>query len=114
MAKRDHLGTQREIRNFMLYWQPDSVGAASHGDPIAVIGGKQFSRVAPDDVLWIVTVRDGSLRLANRFVVGRRFDSRREAERHFGRHNLWDATYHLEAAKGTATRIRDVDITPLV
>jgi hypothetical protein len=114
MAKRDHLYTKRETRNFMVYWQPDSVEAASHGNPVTVIGGEQFSRTAPDDVLWIVTVRDGGLRLANRFVVGRRFDSQRDAERHFGRHNLWKATYHLEAAKGTATRICDIDITSLV
>jgi hypothetical protein len=57
------------MRHFLQYWKSNEADVVV-GKPIGHAGSTQFTRVRPDDVVWIVTIRKGRLKLlgANRGV----------------------------------------------
>jgi hypothetical protein len=103
-------------RDFIAYWEPKTVDAAvalkgaGHNKHAA---SNQFRRmkVTPNDTVWIVTVRDGRLRLVSRIVVGH-VTTQRGAAKLLGvpPSQLWEATGHIIAADGTDTAIEETDI----
>lgn len=73
--------------------------AGNHLDPKTVRSG---------DVVYVVTVRDGTIRLIGRMVVDR-IVGQREAERLL-KDRLYTARHHVIAAKGQSSQIRDREI----
>ena len=67
------------MRHFLAYWKPNQIPLMV-GKPLDHAGSAQFRRVSPGDVVWIVTVHDGRLKLLGRIwvtdVVSRRMQSR--------------------------------------
>jgi hypothetical protein len=68
----------------------------------------QYDRVQPDDIVWIVTIRDSRLFLIARIVVGEVIRYK-EAKRRLG--GVWEAKYHLIARPGTEEFLSRIDIT---
>lgn len=102
-------------RDYLAYWKPSTVDVQLEtGGLQAHAASNQFGRVQAGDTVWLVTVRDGRLRLITRIVVGHRI-GQAEATRLLGCEpdELWEAEYHILAAKGTEREITDVDIQHL-
>src|SRR5262245_1437329 len=101
--------SRRHVRRHHLqYWRPGTVDINFEGEHKAT-AGETLKGVAPDDVVWTVTVRDGRLRLVGRLVAGRCGVSRHEAARWLGRRpaKLWDSNYWVLAKPGTEQSLRE-------
>jgi len=77
------------------------------GKPIDHAGSTQFTRVRPDDVVWIVTLRKGRLKLLGRMVVSE-IISRAEAQKRFT--DVYGARFHIVAKNGTVKILTEHDI----
>jgi hypothetical protein len=75
--------------------------------PIDHAGSTQFTRVRPDDVVWIVTIRKGRLKLLGRIEVSE-IISRSEAKKRFT--DVYDAPFHIVAKSGTVKVLAEHDI----
>jgi hypothetical protein len=104
-------------RDFLAYWRPDTVESVierSGRRALDHAASDQFGRVAKGNTVWLVTIREGQLRLVTRIIVehvtgqagAARFLGCRPAE-------LWKAEYHIVAARGTKLPIMDTDISHL-
>jgi hypothetical protein len=99
-------------RDFLAYWKPSAVDAQlAKGGELGHAAGNQYRRTRAGDTVWLVTVRDGRLRLVTRIMVGHVTDQA-EAARLLGCKpaGLWTADWHIVAVKGTELRVLDVDI----
>lgn len=122
---------QRETRHYVQGW--DRRTAAAHleyGFELAHTAGAQFSKpfepIRRGDIIWVVYVQRGVLRLVGRLVVASRRDyarnlrsrrrldevifTQREAEDALGESDLWQAPQHLLAQPGTAAPARDIPV----
>lgn len=77
------------------------------GKPIDHAGSSQFDRVTPGDVVWIVTLRQGRLKLLGRIIVSA-IITRDEAEKRFA--DVYHAPLHIVAKGGTAKVLEEHDI----
>jgi hypothetical protein len=104
------------IRDFLAYWKPSTVDTQVEkgGGPLEHAASNQFGRVSKCDTVWLVTVRDGRLRLVTRIVVAH-VTGQAGAARLLGcdAADLWEAEYHIVAAEGTEVEILDTDIQHL-
>ncbi len=91
----EFLGAKPPARHFLYYWKPGTI-AAKPASAFAHIAGNQLRRVAPGDVVWVVTVNQGRLGLFLRFQVGA-VVGMEEAQRRLETTGLWDAKVHLLA-----------------
>lgn len=101
--------------SFLAYWKPSTVDAEiEDGEPVSHAASNQFGRVEAGDVVWLVTVREGRLRLVTAIDVGHVTDQAGAAAL-VGKQpsDLWDADTHIVAADGTAREIVDRDIQHL-
>jgi hypothetical protein len=118
LAKRKSLVPGTPItRNFLAYWRPDTVDSVIERNGRRALdhaASDQFGRVAKGDTVWLVTIREGQLRLVTRIVV-ERVTGQAGAARLLGCRpaELWKAEYHIVAARGTKLRIMDTDISSL-
>jgi hypothetical protein len=102
-------------RDFLAYWKPSAVDRQKEKrGRLAHAAGNQYRRTRPGDTVWLVTVREGQLRLVTRIVVGHVTDQA-GAARLLGCKpaELWDADWHIVATKGTELGIVDADIQHL-
>src|SRR5262249_50182049 len=107
----DQVGGGASMREFLLYWRPDTVRAQiDSGGPLDHVASEQLRRVSSGDHLWIVTFDDGRLYLVGNHTVGA-LVTQKEAERRLKTHDLWAATHHSIAVPGTAEAMRLVDIS---
>jgi hypothetical protein len=103
-------------RDFLAYWKPSAVDAQLLvGGELDHAAGSQYRRTRPGDTVWLVTVRDGRLRLVTRILVEHVTDQA-GAGRLLGvdPERLWAADWHIIAVKGSEWPILDVDIHDLV
>jgi hypothetical protein len=70
----------------------------------------QFRAKGAGDIVYVVNVTNGQLRLVGRMVVDR-VVSKAEADRHF-KSDCWPATDHCIARSGTAGNVRFNRFTP--
>lgn len=56
------------MHHFLQYWKPDQIPLMV-GKPLDHAGSAQFKRVSPGDVVWVVTVHNGQLKLLGRIRV---------------------------------------------
>ena len=101
-------------REFLAYWEPETVDEAQKGDGHDNhAASNQFRRmkVSKGDTVWFVTVRNGKLCLVTRIVVGH-VTSQRGAARLLGCRpsKLYDAKDHIIAASGTEPALNEQDI----
>jgi hypothetical protein len=97
------------VAHFIKYWKWPTV-QPRYDEPLPTLrhmGSRQFSRVAPGDVIWMITVQPGTDIL---FVVGKLtigwLGDRETAMRILGVTRLWDAPFHViaqEIVAGTGT-----------
>jgi hypothetical protein len=98
-------------RDFLMYWKLSALDRqAKIGGVQDHAAGKQYRRTEPGDRVWLITVREDRLRLATRIVVGKAGAARLLGCKPA---NLWNADWHIVAAKGTEMGIVDVDIQRL-
>ena len=104
-------GAKDYPRHFLAYWTPHTVDRLGRGYILAHSASNQFRHVRPGDTVWLVTVRDGTLRFVTRIVV-KRVTSQAGAADELGccPDDLWDATHHIIAKAGTELPICDRDI----
>ena len=98
---------------YLHYWKPSTADRNLElGKPFDHDASDQLtkSRIHPGDIVWVATVRQGSLRLLGRIVVDVVIDDQREAERRHAGENLWEAKFHVFAIPGTECILRDVCI----
>jgi hypothetical protein len=103
-------------RAFLAYWKPSTVDTqVQTGGPQNHAASNQFGRVAKGDTVWLVTVRDGRLRLVTRIVVEHVTGQAGAALllRCQPADLVWEAEYHIVAAEGTELEILDTDIQHL-
>jgi hypothetical protein len=102
-------------RDFLAYWKPSTVDLQLEaGGPQDHAASNQFDRVEKGDTVWLVTVRHGRLRLVTRIVVGHVTDQAGAARLlRCEPADLWEADYHVVAAKGTELEIVDADVQGL-
>jgi hypothetical protein len=101
--------------DFVAYWKPSTVDAqVEEGGPQRHAASNQFGRVSKGDTVWLVTVRDGRLRLVTRIVV-EHLTGQAGAAALLGCQSadVWEAEYHIVAASGTELGILDADIAHL-
>jgi len=96
------------MADYLTYWRFGTVANHPEG-PIDHAASEQFGDVRRGDVLWIVTFDKGTLYLVGRLEVGETGDQE-DALKRFGR-DVWEATYHLFAAPGTAAPKVLLDLT---
>lgn len=101
--------------DFLAYWKPCTVDMQLEcGGPQTHAASEQFDRVRSGDTVWLVTVREGRLRLVTHITVGHVTDQS-GAARLLGvsPEDLWKAEYHIVAREGTAREITERDIQHL-
>ena len=111
-SHRPAAGEETSPRHFLAYWTPRTVDRQlEDNDNLRHSASNQFRHVRPGDTVWIVTVRQGTLRFVTRIVV-ERITSQAGAAEELGcwRDDLWDATHHIIAEVGTELPIYDCDI----
>lgn len=97
-------------KHFLAYWKPDTADAnLARRRLLNHSAGEQFGRVSRGDTVWIVTVRKGRLVLLGRIVVDRVTDQA-TAERILDDRDLWEATHHLIAQRGTEVELTETPI----
>ncbi len=94
------------MRHFLKYWKSREADMVV-GKPIDHAGSAQFTRVKPDDLVWIVTLRDGRLKLLGRIVVSEVI-SQSQAQKRFA--DVYGAPIHIVAKSGTAKILEEHDI----
>lgn len=97
------------MRHFLAYWKPNQIPLMV-GKPLDHAGSAQFRRVSPGDVVWIVTVHDGRLKLLGRIWVTD-VVSRKNAIKRFG--DAYDAPLHIVASPQTVLTTVEIDIQHL-
>ena len=104
-------------RDFMAYWEPETVDAALDGsghDNHAANNQFRRMKVSQGDSVWFVTVRTGRLKLVTRIVVGHVTDQKGAARLLGARpSDLYPARDHIVAAAGTAPTVHEQDIHAL-
>lgn len=100
-------------QDLLSYWKPETAdvnlelsGLLNHA------ASNQFHRVQIGDLVWIVTVRGGDLRLLGRIVVGE-ITHGAKAAKVLGTSDLWEADYHILAEAGSAHAIQDISVAYL-
>jgi len=88
------------VAHFIKYWKWPTV-QPRYDEAVPTLrhmGSRQFSRVAPGDVIWMVTVQPGTdlLFLVGKLAVGWLGD-RDEAAQRLGNPRLWNAPFHVIA-----------------
>lgn len=88
------------MAHFIKYWKWPTV-QPRYDEAVPTLrhmGSRQFSRVAPGDVIWMITVQPGTDFL---FVVGKLtvgwIGDRDAARQRLGKPRLWDAPFHVIA-----------------
>lgn len=101
------------MRHFIQYWKSVEADRVK-GHLLVRSASGQFHRIglAKDDVLWIVTIRDGRLKLVGQLVVDRVVD-KRTAERMFPDANLYDAAFYALADSRSVVTASEIDIQEL-
>jgi 5-methylcytosine-specific restriction protein A len=94
------------MRHFLQYWKPNQI-AIMAGKPLDHAGSAQFRRVSSGDVVWIVTVHNGRLKLLGRIRVAE-VVSRDNAVRRFG--EAYDAPLQIIGIEGTVLTMMEHDI----
>ncbi len=101
-------------RHFLAYWQPkEHDKALRRGRPLTYAASNQYSRVEPGDTVWIVSIRDGSLRLIGRMLVDQVCD-REAAKTILDEDDLYPAKYYVIPATESVRMAKDIDIHHLV
>jgi len=95
------------VAHFIKYWKWPTV-QPRYDEPVPTLrhmGSRQFSRVAPGDVIWMITVQPGTdlLFLVGKLTVGWIGDRDAAAQR-LGNPQLWDAPFHVIAQEVVAGR----------
>jgi hypothetical protein len=94
------------MRHFLQYWKSNEADMVV-GKPLDHAGSTQFTRVRRDDIVWIVTLRKGRLKLLGRIVVSE-IISRAEAQKRFT--DVYGAPFHIAAKSGTVKILAEHDI----
>lgn len=94
------------MRHFLQYWKSNEADMVV-GKPIDHAGSAQFSRVKPNDVVWVVTLREGRLILLGRIHVSE-IVSRQQAQKRFA--EVYGAPLHIVAKNGTVKILEEHDI----
>lgn len=101
------------MRHFLQYWRATEADRVD-GKPLSIAGSGQFERIrlAKDDVLWIVTIRNRRLRLLGRLIVGR-IVSKAEAEQLLPEGFLYQADFYALSTPNAVSQAREIDINEL-
>jgi hypothetical protein len=94
------------MRHFLQYWKSREADRVV-GKPIDHAGSAQFTRVKPDDIVWIVTLREERLILLGRILVSE-IISRSVAQKRFAQ--VYDAPLHIVSKSETAKILEEHDI----
>jgi hypothetical protein len=97
------------MSEYLFYWKNKTV-ARNSGGWLMHAAGEQLGKVRRDDVLWVVTFEHGTLYLAGRLEIDRRV-KQDEAEQILNDTNLWKATHHVIAKRGTEEYLAAIDLT---
>jgi hypothetical protein len=101
-------------RDFLAFWRLDTVDdALRDGKMLDYAGSNQYARVESGDTVWLVTVRDGRLRLVGRILVDR-VTNRDGVASVVGAGGLWPADHYILPAADTVRPVADIDIHHLV
>lgn len=88
------------MAHFLKYWKWPTVQPRydTANPTLRHMGSRQFSRAAPGDVIWMITVQPGTdiLFLVGKLTVGWLGDRDTAAQR-LGNPRLWDAPFHVIA-----------------
>jgi hypothetical protein len=101
------------MNSFLSYWKPATADFNLHGRTRLLnhIASQQYYRLSPGNEVYVVTVRNGSLLLLGKVVVGR-IVGQDVAERYCGI-ELWESEYHVLAKPGTERPLRELNISKL-
>ena len=81
------------MAHYLVYWKPEAV-ASSHWPTLQYSASKQYSKLRPGDVLWVVTSEEpNDLVLVGRQLVNRIVE-RDEAMRILGSPDIWPADFY--------------------
>src|SRR5438874_2052272 len=98
--------TTRDVKNYLFYWRRRNADSRLATQFLLDhAGSSQFRYLQPNDVIWIVTVRNGGLVLIGRLIVGEVTD-RTSAMRILGRTNIEKGSFIALAKHGTEERLR--------
>jgi hypothetical protein len=100
----------RALRHFLQYWKTYNP-EQEFGTPLDCAASAQFKKVKPSDTLWIVALRDHSLALLGKLVVGS-IVPRKKAIEQLG-NEVYDAPLVVLAQPGTEQDIIETDIQEL-
>jgi len=87
------------MADYIMYWRRDTAATFKPGENVDHAASQQFSRLHPNDVVWIITTGEHGLRLFARIVV-RELLGRLAAQRAFGQ-DIWKADWHVAGARGS-------------
>jgi hypothetical protein len=111
------------MADYMAYWRSDQVRMAledaADGQGIDHAASEQFGKVRPGDAVWIVNIEKGTHRflLVGRIevaaVVGQREANRALQARYGADYDVYRASYHLLAIKGSEEPAREIPLDPV-
>ena len=100
--------------DYFVYWKPKNVDHdLALGLPMDFARSNQFSKANSGDTFWIITVRNGDLKLLGKMKVEEVTD-RDDAAKKLGYDNLLEGELYALAKEGTAQPIRESSIMNLV
>jgi hypothetical protein len=100
--------------DFLAFWRLTTLDDALQGRRLLnYAASNQYTRVSSGDTVWVVTVREGRLRLVGRVVVDR-VVNRDEAVQALGTADIWEADHYILPVAGTVRPVTDIDIHHLV
>lgn len=99
------------MAEYLTYWTSDPVNGEL-GMELRHAANNQFRArgVGPDDRVYVVNWKNGTLYLVGRMIVDQVVD-RAAAERIVGTTDLWPADDHVVARPGTATTVKMRELT---
>ena len=88
-------------KHFLHYWKPSTARAEADTKVLNHTASNQFKRVSEGDIVWLVTVRDGSLELIGKVKTSLICDQQEAADHlELEPEDLWEASHHIIAEDG--------------
>ena len=97
--------------DFLLYWRPENAEYTdeAYEGKLLHAASKQFGRVSKGDRIWIVTCLDDVFYLLGPLDIDQIVGTRK-AEKVLGRSDLYQADFHVLAAKGKAAKMKWIEV----
>jgi hypothetical protein len=102
-------------RSFLTYWNNDQAALAlGEGGTLEHAASEQFQKLRPGDRLFVATIKKGRLVLLGAMTVGQVMNHEQAVRYYRARgYEPYEASFHVAAQQGTASAIRERDITGL-